>query len=199
MTELARVARAWWPPPLFVAIAMVGQRTLLGSRYDVGGHAAEHLGSASIPFVGAAWLAILLWATPRAYRQADVLICMVGWFTATVVVMIGNLRVVDDLIAAGYAQTPTSAVPDVTDHALANSSIWYGVAAALLLVTSLRRRQHLGNRATMGAVLATIVVPPWIFPGMGVVVVTIVRCVARHRERSHALRAAGTPLLRSAT
>ena len=168
--------------PGLIALAAVAQQLLLASRYDVGGHAAEHLGSASIPFVGAAVLAILLWATPLARRQADVLVAVAAWLGATVVVMIGNLRVVDDLVAAGHARTPTSSVPDVADHALANSSVWYAVGAAVLLVAAFRRRRHIGNRATAGAVVLTLVFPPWIFPGIGVIVLTIVRCVARHRE-----------------
>ena len=181
--RILHAAREWWPVPALVALAALGQQVLLASRYDVGGHAAEHLGSASIPFMGAAVLAILLWATPLALRQVDVLICVVAWFSVTIVVMIGNLRVVDDLVEAGHSQTPTSSVPDVADHALANSSVWYGVAAALLVVASFRSRRHTGNRTAIGAVIATVFFTPWIIPGMGVVVLAIVRCVARHRER----------------
>jgi len=181
--------------PVLAALAAVAQEVLLTSRYDVGGHAAGHLGSASIPFMAAAVLTIVVWATPLAARQVDVLVSVVAWFSATVVVMVGNLRVVDDLVAAGYSHTPTSAVPDVADHALANSSVWYGVGAALLLVASFRWRRHIGNRTTTGAAIATVLVPPWIIPGAGVVVVAIARCVARHRERT-AADAAPVPSIR---
>jgi hypothetical protein len=177
-----RAVREWWPVPVFPALAVLAQQVLLVSRYDVGGHAAEHLGSASIPFLAAAVLAILAWATPLAARQIDVLMSLVLWFSATVVVMVGNLRVVDDLVAAGHSRTPTSAVPDVADHSLANSSVWYAVAAALVVVAAFRWRRHIGNRATIGAVVTTVAFPPWIIPGAGVGVVAIVRCVARHRE-----------------
>jgi hypothetical protein len=179
-----RVAREWWPVPALIAVAVLAQQVLLASRYEVGGHAAGHLASASIPFMGAAVLAILVWATPAALRQVDVLVAIVAWFSATVVVMIGNLRVVDDLVAAGHSRTPTSSVPDVADHSLANSAIWYGVAAALLLVAAFRWRGHIGNRATIGAVVATVLFPPWMFPGAGVIVLAVVRCVARHRSVS---------------
>ena len=84
--------------------------------------------------------------------------------------MFGNLRVVDDLVAAGYSRTPTGSVPDVADHSLANSSVWYAEVAALLLVAAWRRRRHIGNRATTGAVIATVIIPPWIIPGAGVIV-----------------------------
>ena len=184
MVRLARSARLWWPVPGFVALAALGQQVLLASRFDVGGHAAEHLGSASIPFLGAAIIAILLWATPPVRHQADVLVCILAWLGATVLVMIGNLRVVDDLVEAGHAHTPTSSVPDVADHTLANSSVWYGSAAALFLITAFRWRRHVGNRATAGAVVATVLFPPWIIPGMGVVVLAIVRSIAHHREHT---------------
>jgi hypothetical protein len=181
--RLLRLTREWWPVPFFIAIAVLAQQVLLNSRYDVGGHAAEHLSSAGAPFMAAAVSAILLWATPRALRQLDVLAAVAAWFAATVAVMVGNVRVIDDLVARGYSHTPTDSVPNVADHALANSSVWYAVGAALLLIASFRWRQHIGNRAAIGAAILTAIFPPWIIPGAGVIVLAIVRCVARHRER----------------
>jgi hypothetical protein len=180
--RFTRVAREWWPVPVLVSGALLAQQVLLNSRYKVGGHAAEHLGSASAPFMAAAVLAIVLWATPRSHRQVDVLVAAAAWFSTTVLVMLGNLRVIDDLVAAAYSHTPTGSVPDVADHALANSSVWYAVAAALVLVASFRRRRYIGNRATIGAAVTTVIFPPWIIPGAGVVVLAIVRCVARGRR-----------------
>ena len=179
--RFGRVVREWWPVPVFIAGAVVAQVLLLTSRYHVGGHAAEHVGSASAPFLAAAMLAILFWATPGARRQVDVILAAAAWLAATVVVMVGNVRVVDDLLDAGHGHTPTSVVPDIADHALANSSIWYAVAAALVLVASTRWRRHIGNIAAVGAG-AAMIFPPWIIPGAGVLVLTIVRCVARGKE-----------------
>ena len=72
-------------------------------------------------------------------------------------------------------------MPDIADHSLANSSIWYALVAALVLVVSFRRRRHIGDVAAIGA-SAAMIFPPWIIPGAGVVVLTIVRCVARSKE-----------------
>ncbi len=180
-SRLARIVRVWWPAPAFVAGALIAQSLLLNSRYDVGGHAAEHLGGATAPFMSAALLSILFWSSPAARRQVDVIAVGAVWLLTTVLVMLGNLRVVDDLIAAGYSRTPTGSVPDVADHSLANSSVWYAEAAALILVAAWRRRRHIGNRATLGAVVITVVIPPWIIPGAGVIVLAIVRLVQRHR------------------
>jgi hypothetical protein len=171
---------AWWPVPACIVVALVAQQLLLTSRYDVGGHAAEHLSGATAPFMAAAVLTILFWATPAARRQVDLLAAAALWFAATVLVMLGNLRVVDDLVATGNSHTPTSAVPDVADHDMANSSVWYALVAAIVLVAAFRRRGHIGNVATIGA-MAAMVIPPWMIPGGGVVVLVVVRCVARAR------------------
>ena len=180
-SRAAHIVRDWWPAPAFIAGALLAQKLLLSSRYDVGGHAAEHLAGATAPFMAAAVLSILFWATPRPRYQIDLLVTAGVWFATTLLVMAGNLRVVDDLVAAGYSRTPTGSVPDVADHSLANSSVWYAEVAALLLVAAWRRRRHIGNRATIGAVVATVIIPPWIIPGAGVIVLAIVRLVKRGR------------------
>jgi hypothetical protein len=181
VSRAVHIVRDWWPAPAFIAGALLAQQLLLSSRYDVGGHAAEHLAGATAPFMAAAVLSILFWATPRARHQIDLLVTAGVWFATTLLVMVGNLRVVDDLVAAGYSRTPTGSVPDVADHSLANSSVWYAEVAALLLVAAWRRRRHIGNRATIGAVVATVIIPPWIIPGAGVIVLAIVRLVKRSR------------------
>jgi hypothetical protein len=172
----------WWPVPLAIVAAMLAQRVLLAPRSDVGGHAAEHLAGASAPFMSAALIAVLFWATPSARRQLDAILAAAAWFASTVVVMVGNLRVVDDLVRAGHARTPTGQVPDVADHSLANSSIWYAVGAATIVVAVFVVRRHIGAVGACGAA-AAMIFPPWIIPGAGIVVLTIVRCVAHGRSR----------------
>jgi hypothetical protein len=181
VSRLAHMVRDWWPIPVLIATALTAQQLLLTSRYDVGGHASGHLAGATAPFMAAPVLSILFWATPRARRQVELLALAGVWFATTLLVMLGNLRVVDDLVAAGYSRTPTDSVPDVADHSLANSSVWFAAGAALLLVVAWRRRRHIGNRATIGAVVATAIIPPWIIPGAGVIVLAIVRVVQKGR------------------
>lgn len=185
VSRLNQVVRVLWPVPVLIAAALIAQQLLVTSRYDVGGHAAEHLTGASAPFMAAAILCILFWTTPLARRQANLLVIGGVWFATTLLVMVGNLRVVDDLVAAGFSHTPTDSVPDIADHSLANSSVWYAAVAALVLVVAWRRGRHIGNRATIGAVAVTVVIPPWIIPGAGVIVLAIVRVVqcSRSAER----------------
>src|SRR5258706_10605036 len=94
VTRFTRGAREWWPVPVLIAGALLAQEVLLSSRYDVGGHAAGHLGSASAPFMAATVLAILFCATPGARRQVDVLPAAAAWFGTTVLVLLRHLRVV---------------------------------------------------------------------------------------------------------
>jgi len=180
-SRLAHIARDWWPVPALIATGVTAQHVLLTARYDVGGHAAGHLAGATAPFMAGPVLSILFWATPRARHQVDLLTVAGVWFATTLLVMLGNVRVVDDLVAAGFSRTPTDSVPDVADHSLANSSVWLAAGAALFFVAAWRRRRHIGNRATIGAVVATVIIPPWIIPGAGVVVLAIVRLVQRGR------------------
>lgn len=168
--------------PVILAAAIVAQKALLESRYDVAGHAAEHLGSAGAPFFAAALIGILLWATPRARRQADVLAGAVAWLGTAVAVLIGNVRVIEDLVAAGAGRVSTADVPDVADHDLANLAPWIAVVAALVLTAALWRRGHVSNRVAGAAVVLNVFFPPWIIPGAGVVVLVVARCIARVKQ-----------------
>lgn len=171
--------------PVILGLVIASQKAFFESRYDVAGHAAEHLASAGAPFFAAAMIGILLWATPSARRQAEVLAGAVAWFAATVVVLIGNVRVIDDLVAAGAGRVGTTDVPDVpdvADHGLANLSPWIGVVAALALTVALWRRRHVSNRVAGGAAVLNVLFPPWIIPGAGVVVLVVARCIARVKQ-----------------
>jgi hypothetical protein len=66
--------RRWWPVPVLLATSLVVQKALFESRFDVSGHAAEHLSSATAAFPAFALVAILLYVTPPARRQPLVLV-----------------------------------------------------------------------------------------------------------------------------
>ena len=171
-----------WPVPVILGVSIIAQQAFFASRYDVSGHAAEHLGSASAPFFAPALVAILLWATPLARRQADVLAGAVAWLAATVVVLVGNFRVIDDLVAAGFGKVGTADVPDIADHDLANLAPWIAVVAASLLTAAVWRRRHVSNRVAGAAAALNILFPPWIIPGAGIVVLVVARCVSRVKQ-----------------
>jgi hypothetical protein len=160
---------------------LVVQKLMFENRYDVAGHAAGHLGSATAPFMAVALIVILLWSTPSALRQPDVLFACGAWLVANALVLVGNVQVVDALIRAGMGQIPTEQLvesPAITSaHGLANFAPWFGLVAALGLTTVLWRRRYVSTRVAVAGVVVSLVVPPWIIPGAGVLVLVIARCL----------------------
>jgi len=183
--RLTSIARHWWPVPVVLAGSLTAQKLAFESRYDVSGHAAGHLSSAAAPFAAFAAVMILFWATPTAWKQADVLIACLAWLVATVLVLVGNVRVVDHLVDAGLGHAPTENLPDVADHGLANLAPWLAVVAAVAMAGALWRRGHVSLRVAVGAGLLSVVFPPWIIPGAGVIVLVVARCIAKERSLSH--------------
>ena len=175
---IRRIAARAWPVPALLTVSILAQKGLLDSRYDVAGHAAGLLGSASAPFFAAFLLSVLLWATPAARRQPDVLAGATAWLVTTVAVLVGNVRVVDDLVAAGVGRVGTADVPDVADHGLANLAPWIAVVAALALTAVLWRRRHVSTRVAAVAAVLNVLFPPWIIAGAGIVVLVGARCLA---------------------
>ncbi len=180
------VLRRWWPVPVIIAGAVIAQKALFESRYDVSGHAAEHLASANAAFAGFAIVAILLIVTPQMRRQPLVLAAAAAWLASTVLVLVGNVRVIDALTRAGMAHTPTSALvqtPDIESaHDLANLAPWLGVITALALTGAFWRYRHVSGRVAIGSAVLNVAFPPWIIPGAGVLVLGVARCIAYNRD-----------------
>jgi hypothetical protein len=110
---------------------------------------------------------------------------MPTWLVSTVVVLVGNVRVVDALVRAGMGDTPTSQlVEDATidrAHDLANLAPWIAVLAALALTGALWQYRHVSSRVAAGAAVLNVIFPPWIVPGAGVVVLVIALCISYQR------------------
>jgi hypothetical protein len=198
----ANQLRRWWPVPAVLAISLVVQKVFFESRYDVSGHAGEHLSGASVAFPAFAVVAIVLYVTPPARRQPLVLVTSAMWLISTVLVLVGNVRVVDALVAAGMSDTPTSQVvfnaTIDSAHGLANLAPWLGVLSALALTGALWRHRHISGRVAIGAAFLSVIFPPWIVPGAGVIVITIARCIAYHRamrtDRTPSIAVTGAPV-----
>ena len=180
------LVRRWWPIVAFIAVAIALQ-TILLRDYEARGHAAGHLQSAQAVFFGSALIAIILWSTPSARRFLDVWIACGAWIAALVGVAIGNLRVVD---AIGGADWTDPQADDLgaglrgfeSGHDVAEISMWLGVAAAIVLAIVLFVRGQIGRGVAIGAVLVSLLFPPWIVPGAGVLVLAIALCVTRSRR-----------------
>jgi hypothetical protein len=170
----------------FIAAAIAVQ-TIVLRDYDAHGHAAGHLSSAQAVFFGSALIAIVLWSTPSARPQPDVWIACGAWFAALTGVAIGNLRVVDAIGGADWSDEQADTLGTglrgfESGHDLAEISSYLGVAAAVVLTIILFVRGQIGRGVTIGAVVASLLFPPWIFPGAGVLILAIALCLARSRR-----------------
>jgi hypothetical protein len=193
------MVRRWWPVPVAVALSVVVQTAVYTGRYDVSGHAREHLGSGSFVFFAAVVAGILLWTTPAARRSPLVLIGVATWLGAGVAIAIGNVRVVDALIDAGQATTPTGSLietPAVSDaHWLANTAPLVAVAGAFVVVLGMSAARAASVTLAAAAALLNVLIPYWIVPGFGVVLLTIARMIVVEKaaRSSGSDQADGTP------
>jgi hypothetical protein len=167
-----------------MTVSIVVQKLLFESRYDVSGHAAGHLSSATAPFGAFAFVAILLWTTPTGQRQPAIIVACLAWLATTVLVLIGNVRVVEALVDAGLGHAPTEGLPDVADHGLANLAPWLAVVAAVAMAGVFWQRGHVSRNVAIGSGLLSVVFPPWIIPGAGVLVLVVARCIAYEKSSS---------------
>jgi hypothetical protein len=124
---------------------------------------------------------------PSARRYIDVWIACGAWVGALVGVAIGNLRVVDAIGVADWTDEQADALGAglngfESGHDLAEMSMWLGVAAAIILAIVLLVRGQIGRGVAIGAVIVSVLFPPWIVPGVGVLVLAIALCVARSRR-----------------
>lgn len=176
------IGRRWWPIPVAVGLSLLVQTAAYTGRYDVSGHAAEHLSSGSFVFLATVVAGLLLWTTPAARRSPFVLVGLAAWLGAGVAIAIGNVRVVDALIDAGQATTSTerlvesSAVSD--SHRLANTAPFIAVAGAFAVVLGVYLVRAVSVRLAGVAAVLNVLVPYWIVPGFGVVLVAITRVIA---------------------
>jgi len=179
-------ARRWWPVPAVIALSLVAQAVAYTNRYEVGGHAAEHLGSGAFLFLASAVAILLVWSTPSIRRSVVVLAGLAVWLGAGVAVLVGNVRVVDALIRSGQSHTGTEAVIEsaaIEDaHWLANNAPYACVVGALVVIVGLYRAGAISHRMTVVTGILSVLFPPWILPGVGVVIATIARFIARERD-----------------
>lgn len=85
------IARRWWPIPVAIVLSVLVQTAAYTGRYDVSGHAAEHLSSGSFVFLAMVVAGVLLWTTPAARRSPFVLVGLALWLGAGVAIAIGNV------------------------------------------------------------------------------------------------------------
>jgi hypothetical protein len=158
---------------------------------DARGHAAGHIASAGAPFPMMAVFAIIVWAAPRLRRNPEVWVLGAVLAVALLAALAGNMRVVNAIHGDNWSDVQASALGSTrsgfaSGHDLAGVGQLAAVAAVVFLTIALRTRRHLSTPIAIGAIAASIVFPPWIIPGAGLLVLAAALCVARSRRRSTA-------------
>ncbi len=151
-----------------------------------GDHARGHFGSAqsALPHLGA--LAVMIWAAPR--RRAWVLGALGVAALVTVVgcgiTLAGNLAVIEVASAEQWTEAEAVAAtsPAVQDgHDQTSTGMWTVVGGAVAFAAILLATKAVGLAAGISSIVLSLIFPPWIAPGFGLVVVAI--ALLRERER----------------
>jgi hypothetical protein len=179
--------RSWWPVAAFLVPVLVAQ-TVWSSRYDVAGHAADHLQSATPVFPMAFLSAVLLWALPGRGRRDLLLWLLLGTALAScLVVLAGNVRVIDAIGGATWNDAQASQLGPPrpgfeSGHELAELGAWGAVLATMLAAGLLWLRRLVSAKVAAVAAVVSLVFPYFIAPGAGVVVLAVWVAAARARE-----------------
>jgi hypothetical protein len=182
-----RLVRNWWPPVAFLVPILVVQRMWLGD-YEASGHAAGHLGGATVVFGLTFVVTLIVWATPPDLRRLPALwilasaVCLAG-----LVMTIGNLRVVDAIGADNWTDELAGirgpGRPGFeSGHQLAERGMWIAALCALLLAGWLLWKGAVRTGPGIAAMILCVIFPPWIFPGVGLLVVAVALVVNRARR-----------------
>jgi hypothetical protein len=198
MTTIARAWRNWWPIPAMLAPIIAVQIVWFG-RYHATGHAAGHLASATMIFGVVFALALIVWATPPHIRRRPALWILAAAVAASALIpTIGNLRVVNAIGGNDWTDNQASAVGPshpgfVSGHALAERGVWYVIGSAVALAGWLWFVHAVGNGVGTTAIIVSAIFPPWIFPGAGIIVLTVATVIRRAHRLRQAHRNERTP------
>ena len=176
--------RTWWPVAAFLVPVLAAQ-TVWSSRYDVTGHAADHLQSATPVFPMAFLSAVLLWALPARGRRDPVLwLLLAAAIASCLVVLAGNVQVIDAIGDTTWTDTQASQLGPArpgfeSGHDLAGWGAWGAVLATMLASGLLWLRGLVSARVALAAALLSLVFPHFIAPGAGLVVLAASVAVTR--------------------
>ena len=184
---MTRFVRHWWPIPAMLA-AIIAVQIMWFGHYHASGHAAGHLASATMIFAVAFALAVLVWASPPPLRQRPELWALAAVVaTSALIPTVGNLRVVNAIGTDDWTDSQASASGPsrpgfVSGHALAERGVWYVIGFAVLLAAWLWYKHAVGQGVGIAAIVLSLIFPPWIFPGAGLIVLTVTTIIRRSRR-----------------
>jgi len=175
-------------PLAAILVAIVAVQVWWARGYSPTGHAAEHLASATVMFGMAFVLSAIVWSLPGRVRRRPALWVLVALVAAAAALNAqGNMQVVDAIGDENWSLEdvdvfgPTRAGFE-EGHARAEQGGIAGIAAAGALIVWLGARRVISRRLCIGAVVACLLFPYWMFPGFGLVIVAGVLVTRRVRS-----------------
>jgi hypothetical protein len=132
--------------------------------------------------------AVLLWALPGRRRRDLLLWLLLGAaIVSCLVVLAGNVRVIEAIDGATWSDTQASQLGPTrpgfeSGHDLAAFGAWGAVLATMLAAGLLWRRRLVSAKVAAAAAVVSLVVPYFIAPGAGMVVLAVSVAVARSRR-----------------
>lgn len=189
--KVRTVIRDWWPIVIPLAIVLTAQAIFQNVLVAKGSHASDHLRSATVPFPTFFLLTVIIWANPEARRRIKVLLLAGLLAVASLVVMFGNLRVVNAIAGDSWSNEQASAFGSTrpgfeSGHSIVQLGEITGGATSLLLIAVLRARGIMRTGPAIGA--AGLALLGLALPGLGLLptlalfVVAIEVCVQRMRR-----------------
>jgi len=184
---------------LVVAWTVVANLTLDAFVDPRGEHARGHFASAGSALPQLGILAVMFWALPRRSTWVRgllgiaALVILVGCG----ITLAGNIKVIDVASAQGWTEAQAEALeetlPGVREgHDQASTGMWMVVGGAAAFAAILTATKAVGLGAGISSIVLSVIFPPWIAPGFGLVVVAIALLRERERrERSQPVGALG--------
>ena len=187
--RLLEILRSWWPVAAFLVPVLVAQ-ALWSGRYEVAGHAADHLQSATPVFPMIFLSAVLLWALPgRGRRDRLLWLLLAAAIASCLVVLVGNVQVIEAIDGATWTDAQASQLGPArpgfaSGHDLAQLGAWGAVLATMLAAGLLWQRRFGVGQGRRGG-------------GRGQSPGPLVHCAGRRHRRPGGLGRLGTRTRRS--
>jgi len=184
--RLHEIVRSWWPVAAFLVPVLVAQ-ALWSGRYEVAGHAADHLQSATPVFPMIFLSAVLLWALPgRGRRDRLLWLLLAAAIASCLVVLVGNVQVIEVIDGATWTDAQASQLGPArpgfeSGHDLAQLGAWGAVLATMLAAGLLWQRRLVSAKVAAAAAAVSLLVPSFIAPGAGIVVLAVSAALAHAR------------------
>jgi len=184
--RLLEILRSWWPVAAFLVPVLVAQ-ALWSGRYEVAGHAADHLQSATPVFPMIFMSAVLLWALPgRGRRDRLLWLLLAAAIASCLVVLVGNVQVIEVIDGATWTDAQASQLGPArpgfeSGHDLAQLGAWGAVLATMLAAGLLWQRRLVSAKVAAAAAAVSLLVPSFIAPGAGIVVLAVSAALAHAR------------------